>query len=215
LESTELSTFSPLDSTSIKYIDTLNITCGPEGCQHSWDGHGFSISIPDGAVQKGTEASLMISVSISGKFVLPVNMIFVSAVFCVDASPNCFRKDVELKVPLSLDMTEELSENVSFVRASFSTSCLNFEKIPDGVFKPGLEYGVLSTKSFSFFAVAANKLGVGLHNIASSIVRVATVHICMPENRAVPVWQVYVYVSLRSHSMRKVNNEQLFLKIDR
>jgi len=188
---------------SIKYIDTLNISCGPEGCQHSWDDHGFSISIPVDAVQN--EASIMIGVSISGKFVLPVNMTLVSAVFCVDASPSCFEKDVELKIPHNLELSEELSEHVSFVRASCSTSSFNFEKIPGGVFKPGVEYGVLSTKSFSLFAVVTNKLGVGLQNIAASFIRVATVHVCMPENRSMPVWQVYVYVSLRNRSIRKVN----------
>jgi len=193
--------------TSIKYIDTLNISCGPEGCQHSWDDHGFSISIPVDAVQNGVEASIMIGVSISGKFVLPANMTLVSAVFCVDASPSCFEKDVELKIPHSLELSEELSEHVSFVRASCSMSSFNFEKIHGGVFKPGVEYGVLSTKSFSLFAVATNKLGVGLQNIAASFIRVATVHVCMPENRSMPVWQVYVYVSLRNRSMRKVNNE--------
>ena len=190
----------------IQYIDTLKISCGPEGCQHSWDDHGFSINIPSGAVQQGTEASITFGVSISGRFALPQNMTLVSAVFCVDAYPKCFEKDVEIKIPHSLELSEELSEHVSFVRASFNTSCFDFKKFPGGIFKPGLEYGVLSTKSFSFFAVAVDKLGTGLQSIVAPIIRAATVHVCIPENRSVPVWQLYVYVSLRSRSMRKVNN---------
>ena len=196
------------DSSDIKYIEKLQISCGAEGCQHSWDEHGLTITIPSGAVPKGTEASLTIGVSISGNFVLPPDMTLVSPVFCVDAVPNCFEKDVELKVPHILDVSEETSEHISFVRASCDSSDFHFEEFPGGVFKPGLDYGVFSTKSFSLYAIAVKKFACGL----GSVIRTATVYFCVPENRTAPVWQVYVYVSQRSCSIHKVCNKIVSVK---
>jgi len=192
------------DSSAIKYIEKLQIFCGAEGCQHSWDEHGFSITIPSGAVPKGTEVSITVGVSISGNFVLPQGMTLVSPVFCVDVVPNCFEKDVKLKILHAADFTEELSKYISFVRASCDNSDIQFVKFPGGAFKPGLDYGVLSTKSFCLLAIAFGKLA---YCIRSIFIRTATVYFCVPENRTAPVWQVYVYVSLRIGSMRKVSND--------
>ena len=130
----------------------LEIT-GSENQKISWNGYGFHLSVPDGAVPSDVTISLAVKAITSGQFQLPDNTHLVSSIFWVSAS-QLFDKEVSVHLEhCGIINSEEEASNYKFIVGRCSKKNLPYHfKIRDAVFPPHSHLGTINVKQFSFLA---------------------------------------------------------------
>ena len=119
----------------------------------SWEGYGFHITVPDGAVSSDVTISLAVKCILSGQFELPDDAHLVSAIYWVSASEK-FLKEVSVHVQhCAIINSEEEVSHYKFIVGKCSQQTLPYSfKILNGVFSPKSRLATISVKQFSFFA---------------------------------------------------------------
>ena len=123
-------------------------------CQQklSWQGYGFHVTVPEGAVPSDVTIHLAVKAIVSGQFELPDDTYLVSAIYWVSSSQR-FQKEVSVHLNhcASIGSVEEAS-NYKFIVGKCSQKALPYTfKIKDGMFPPQSQLATISVKEFSFF----------------------------------------------------------------
>ena len=131
----------------------LEIT-GSEHQEVSWDGFGFHLSVPDGAVPSDVTVSLAVKAIVSGQFQLPDNTHLVSSIYWVSASRR-FDKEVSVHIEhCAVISSEKEASNYKFIVGKCSQKNLPYTlKVRDAVFSPQSRLGTISVRQFSFMAI--------------------------------------------------------------
>ena len=125
----------------------------------SWSGHGLRLTVPAGAVPKGTTISLAVKSILTGEFDLPESCQLVSAIFWIKASQR-FSRDVTLHLHhCGVIESEAQSSQYKFVAGRCSQPDLPYNLVQreGGVFTPHTREASISVKEFSFYAVVGDE----------------------------------------------------------
>ena len=132
-----------------------NIEIAPDQpLDYHWEGHGFKVHIPAGAISKEIgPVTLCIQASLSGDYQLPDDGVLVSGVYWLSLHPpvEMFHKQVTLSLQ---HCASEDDPALSFVTAKCTQQTLpyKFESLVGGsFFEPG--YGSIKLKNFSGFGI--------------------------------------------------------------
>ena len=117
-----------------------------------WEGHGFRVYIPAGAVSR--RVTLCIQASLSGDYQLPDDGVFVSGVYWLSLHPHI--QEFEKKVTLSLQhcaSVEGDESSLSFITAKCTQETLpyTFKPLPGGAFST--DDSTIQVTSFSGFGI--------------------------------------------------------------
>ena len=126
----------------------------------SWEGYGFHVTVPEGAVAIDITVHLAVKAILSGQFELPDNTCLVSAIYWVSAS-EIFQEEVSIHLNhCAIIGSEEEASNYKFILGKCSQKVLPYTfKIKEGTFLPHSQLGTISVKQFSFFAAIFQGLG--------------------------------------------------------
>ena len=125
----------------------------------SWSGHGFRLTVPAGAVPKGTTISLAVKSILTGEFDLPKSFQLVSAIFWIKAS-QLFSRDVTLHLHhCGVIGSEAQCSQYRFVAGRCSQPDLPYKLVlrEGGVFNQHTHEASISVKEFSFYAVVGDE----------------------------------------------------------
>ena len=116
----------------------------------AWEGYGFNVTIPEGAVDKDVTVQLEVKAFFTDRFDLPDDVHLVSALYSVCPSQP-FQKEVLLHIShfASIDSEEEAS-NYAFLVGTSSQESLSYNfKFKDGIFLPHFQQATISMREFS------------------------------------------------------------------
>ena len=165
----------------------------------SWDGFGFDVTVPDGAVPSGITISLAVKAILAGQFKFPDNTHLVSAIYWVSAS-KAFCKEVSVKIQhCAIIDSEEEASNYSFVVGKCSQKDLPYTfKLVKGVFSPRSQLATISVKQFSFF-------GAGFIGEEEDLKRRFLAYSFLKEVTATN-WEIAFLITVKSDLMLQVGN---------
>ena len=128
-----------------------------------WDGYGFKLLCPKGAVTKVTEVA--VTALVSGPFIIPKGTMLVSAVYAISVSKPLLKPlTVELQHCVNLKNTGQ-TERLKFVRASLkSEQAFHFNFVEGGSFNVGGRYGSIERDQFCGMGIVAMLNGNGNGN---------------------------------------------------
>ena len=117
----------------------------------SWEGYGFHVTVPAGAVPKDVTIHLAVKAILSGQFVLPNNTQLVSAIYWISASQKFQKKvSVHLNHCAIIGSPDEASK-YKFILGKCSQKILPYTfKLKNGSFLPQSQLATISVKQFSF-----------------------------------------------------------------
>ena len=120
----------------------------------SWEGYGFNVTIPEGAVGKGVTVQLAVKALLSSQFDLPDDVHLVSAFYLVSASQP-LRKEVLLHVShfASVDSEEEASDYAFLVGKHCQEAFPYTFKFMGGNVLPHFQHATISMKEFSYTCI--------------------------------------------------------------
>ena len=124
----------------------------------SWSGHGFRLTVPAGAVARGSTISLAVKSILNGEFGLPDSFQLVSAIFWIKASQP-FNRNVTLHLHhCAVIGSEAQCSRYKFLAGRCSQPDLPYLlKIREGgVFTPNSQEASISIKQFSIYGVATD-----------------------------------------------------------
>jgi hypothetical protein len=138
----------------------VQITPGqPIKCR--WDGTGFEIYVPGGAISTAESehgpVTMSIQASLGGEYELPDDRVFVSGVYWIALSPPV--KFAE-KATISIQhCASETDSTLSFVTAKCTQKNLpyKFKELPDGSFSTPF-VGCIEVDNFSAFGIVGSKV---------------------------------------------------------
>lgn len=138
---------------------------GADGKQITWKDLGLTLTFPAGAIPRGQTVRIVACNFPSGRFTLPENLVPVSAVCAVVASPEVrFKREVQLSLKLSAKPRDEKScARTTFVVSQQPTQShvpqtLHLQPIQGGQFKPKFALGTLVLDQLpNIIAVAYHK----------------------------------------------------------
>ena len=120
-----------------------------------WEGHGFRVYIPAGAVSRSV--TLCIQASLSGDYQLPDDGVLVSGVYWLSLHPHI--EEFHKKVTLSLQhcASVEGDESLSFITAKCTQETLpyTFKPLPGGAFSTN--DGTIQVTRFSAFGALGGR----------------------------------------------------------
>ena len=123
-----------------------------------WEGHGFKVHIPAGAISEGRgPVTLCIQASLSGDYQLPDDGVLVSGVYWLSLHPHVERFDK--KVTLSLQhCASDDDSTLSFITAKCTQQELPyaFKKLSKGSFSD-CKTAIIEVNSFSAYAVQSDR----------------------------------------------------------
>ena len=130
-----------------------------------WDGYGFKLLCPKGAVTKVTEVA--VTALVSGPFIIPKGTMLVSAVYAISVSKPLLKPlTIELQHCVNLKYTGQ-TERLKFVRASLkSEQAFHFSFVEGGSFNVDGRYGSIERDHFCGMGIVAmlNENGNGNGN---------------------------------------------------
>ena len=117
-----------------------------------WEGHGFRVYIPAGAVSR--RVTLCIQASLSGDYQLPDDGVLVSGVYWLSLHPHI--EEFQKKATITLQHCANDDPSVSFVTARCTQEAMpyTFRKLPEASFSVPKE-GTIQVYHFSGLAVTA------------------------------------------------------------
>ena len=125
-----------------------------------WQGHGFKLHIPQGAVPaKLTEFRVDIKAGFTGRFHIPTDLQLVSCVYWISSSQK-FVKPVTLEIEHCASLQDSSqSSSLHFIAAKCSQAELpyQFRVLKKGIFVPRSPYGSIELTQFSFFGIGIFK----------------------------------------------------------
>ena len=115
-----------------------------------WEGHGFRVYIPAGAVSR--RVTLCIQASLSGDYQLPDDGVLVSGVYWLSLHPHIEEFDDHATISIQ-HCAVEGDESLSFITAKCTQETLHykFKPLPGGAFSTN--YGTIQVTSFSAFGI--------------------------------------------------------------
>ena len=136
------------------YGETLLEIIGSNYQKVSWNGYGFQVTVPEGAVSKDVTVYLAVKSILSGQFKLPDDTCLVSDIYWVSASES-FLKSVSVHIQhCAIISSEAEASNYKFIlgRCTQKSRPYTFT-IKDGILAPHSQLATISVKQFSIFAV--------------------------------------------------------------
>ena len=121
-----------------------------------WPGNGFRLTVPAGAVPKGTTISLAVRALLADGIELPENCRLISAIYWIAASQH-FDEDVTLHMQhcAIIHSTVECSKfKIIAGRCNQPKFPYQLKKREGGVFTPHSHEASISIKQFSFYGAA-------------------------------------------------------------
>ena len=160
------------------YVDPVErVTFDSKGGRYFNQDHNIGLKVPPRAVPEGEQVTIEIGVSLSCPILFPAGTRPVSAMLsmCVVGNPNYqFQKPVEVRLAHCLDITTQEAANdleIEFLKSGHNLFC--FHKAEgNSTFEPGTHCGVLATKHFCCFCIAANKSKADLTKIYYRLIKV-------------------------------------------
>ena len=129
------------------------------GKSHSitWEKYGFTMHIPEDAVESSGVCTIAIRAVVSGKFEFPENTEPVSAIYGISTSAK-FVKPITLEMQHCVALKQEkdchyLSFAVSHIQADQLHLPCSFERLNGGSFSPGSQNGTISCSGFSCMTI--------------------------------------------------------------
>ena len=147
-----------------------------------WEGHGFRVYIPAGAVSR--RVTLCIQASLSGDYQLPDDGVLVSGVYWLSLHPHMKFQE---KATITLQHCANDDSSVSFVTARCTQEPMpyQFEKLPGASFSTHKE-GAIQVDHFSAIAASASPNSVSEYAICSYYIprrpNVFDIHITVTPN---------------------------------
>ena len=148
-----------------------------------WEGHGFRVYIPAGAVSR--RVTLCIQASLSGDYQLPDDGALVSGVYWLSLHPHI--KKFDKKATITLQHCANDDSSVSFVTAKCTQKSMpyQFEKLPKASFTVHKE-GAIQVDHFSAYAASASPTSISEYAICSYYIpkkpNVFDIHITVTPN---------------------------------
>ena len=148
-----------------------------------WEGHGFRVYIPAGAVSR--RVTLCIQASLSGDYLLPDDGVLVSGVYWLSLHPHV--KKFQKKATITLQHCANDDSSVSFVTARCTQEPMpyQFEKLPGASFSTHKE-GAIQVDHFSACAASASPTSISEYAICSYYIpkkpNVFDIHITVTPN---------------------------------
>ena len=147
------------------FAETQFVVPGSDSHSFEWQGYGFNLHIPEGAVP----AELMkcrvdIKAGFTGQFVIPDDLQLVSCVYWLSC-PQKFIKPVTLEIEHCASLQDSSqSESLRFIVAKCSQPELpyQFRVLEKGVFVPLSSYGSIQVSQFSFFGITIPRISSSL-----------------------------------------------------
>ena len=124
----------------------------------SWEGCGFNVTVPAGAVPKGVTVNLIVKANLSSQFKVQVGDHLVSATYWV-LSSYVFQKDVFVHLYhwANIASKEEASNYKVIVRKWSQKTRSYMFRILEGVFEAHSQLATFSMKSFSAIQAQGEK----------------------------------------------------------
>jgi len=143
------------------FAETSFIITGSHSQTFEWQGYGFKLHIPEGAVPGDhTECRVDIKAGLSGQFSFPDDSQLVSCVYWISCSQK-FLTSVTLDIEHCAAVQDSFqSSSLCFVAAKCSQTHLpyQFKELKQATFSPQSSFGSLQVSQFSFFGVIAYKM---------------------------------------------------------
>ena len=139
------------------------------GESHSitWEKYGFTMHIPEDAVESSGVCTIAIRAVVSGKFEFPENTEPVSAIYGISTSAK-FVKPITLEMQHCVALKQEkdchyLSFAVSHIQTDQIHLPCSFKKLDGGSFSPGSQYGTILCSSFCLMTTVKDSKGKNNH----------------------------------------------------
>lgn len=127
---------------------------GEKSQKLAWEGYGFYIEVPEGALAPGVTASVGVKFILGGQFKLPDDHHqLISAVYWISSS-EVFLKEVAVNIQhCAIITSEEQCSNFKFIIAKCSQEVLPYTfKEKQGLFNAHTQYATIKLKRFSIVA---------------------------------------------------------------
>ena len=147
-----------------------------------WEGHGFRVYIPAGAVSR--RVTLCIQASLSGDYQLPDDGVLVSGVYWLSLHPHM---KLHKKATITLQHGANDDTSISFVTARCTQEAMpyTFRKLPKASFSLSRE-GTIQVDHFSALAVSGSSTSISDYAVCSFYIpkkpNVFDVHITVTQN---------------------------------
>ena len=161
---------------------TIDIT-PDQPLEFHWEGHGFKVYIPAGAVSR--RVTLCIQASLSGDYQLPDDGVLVSGVYWLSLHPHI--KRFHKKATVILQHCANDDSSVSFVTAKCTQEPMpyQFRKLPGASFSTHKE-GAIRVDHFSAYAASSSSTSISEYAICSYYMprkpNVFDIHITVTQN---------------------------------
>ena len=148
-----------------------------------WEGHGFRVYLPAGAVSR--RVTLCIQASLIGDYQLPDDGGLVSGVYWLSLHPHM--KEFQKKATITLQHCANDDSSASFVTAKCTQEPMpyQFQKLPGASFSTHKE-GAIQVDHFSAYAVSASPTSISEYAICSYYIpkkpNVFDIHITVTPN---------------------------------
>ena len=123
---------------------------GEKSQRLAWEGYGFYIEVPEGALAPGVTASVGVKFILGGQFKLPDDHQLISAMYWISSS-EVFLKEIAVNIQhCAIITSEEQCLNFKFIIAKCSQEVLPYTfKEKKGMFNACSQYATIKLKRFS------------------------------------------------------------------